>query len=80
MNAMEFEKDLSGSMMHVFGYLCILYRKRFSFYFNFTFLHNFNGHGLCSAKCMRYFGWLVFVEVLGPVKCIGQGAQFEDTA
>ena len=52
MNAMEFERDLSGSMMHTFGYFCILYRKRFSFYSNFTFLHNFNSPDLCSAKCI----------------------------
>ena len=50
MNAMEFQKDLSGSMMHAFGYFCILYRKRFAIYSNFTFLRNFNGPGLCSAK------------------------------
>ena len=47
-----FERDLSGSMMHAFRNFCILYRKRFSFYSNFTFLHNFNGPGLCSSKCI----------------------------
>ncbi|KAK7839013.1 hypothetical protein CFP56_018854 [Quercus suber] len=39
MNAVEFERDLSGSMM-----------KRFSIYIDFNFLHNFNGPGLCFAK------------------------------
>ena len=37
-------------MMHVFGNLCILYRKRFSIYSDFTFLYKFNGPSLCSAK------------------------------
>ena len=50
MNAMEFQKNLSVLMMHVFGNLCILYRKRFSIYSDFTFLYKFNGPGLCSAK------------------------------
>ena len=49
-NSMEFETDLSRSMMHAFGYFCISYRKRFSIYSNFTFLHNFNGPDLCFAK------------------------------
>ena len=49
-NAMEFERDLLGSMMHASGYFCILYRKRFSFYSNFTFLQNFNSLDLCFAK------------------------------
>ena len=42
-NAMEFQKNISVSMMHTFGYFCILYRKRFSIYSDCTFLHNFNG-------------------------------------
>ncbi|XP_065624645.1 uncharacterized protein LOC111994371 isoform X1 [Quercus suber] len=48
MNAMEFQKNISVSMMHAFGYFSILYRKRSCLYFDF--LHNFNGPGLCSAK------------------------------
>ena len=52
MNGIQFERDLSGSMMLAFRYFCILYRKRFSFYSNFTFLYNFNGPGLCSTKCI----------------------------
>ncbi|KAK4594897.1 hypothetical protein RGQ29_018577 [Quercus rubra] len=52
MNAMEFQKNLLILMMHVFGNLCILYRKRkrFTISFDFTFLYKFNGPGLCSAK------------------------------
>ena len=30
-------------MMHAFGYFCILYRKRFSIYFDCTFLHSSYG-------------------------------------
>nr|POE46423.1 hypothetical protein CFP56_41671 [Quercus suber] len=48
MNAMEFQKNISVSMMHAFGYFSILYRKRSCLYSDF--LHNFNGPGLCSAK------------------------------
>nr|POF25160.1 hypothetical protein CFP56_47408 [Quercus suber] len=48
MNAMEFQKNISVSMMHAFGYFSILYRKRSYLYFDF--LHNFNGPGLCFAK------------------------------
>nr|POE67822.1 hypothetical protein CFP56_29361 [Quercus suber] len=50
MNAMEFQKNISVLMMHAFGHFSILYRKRFCIYSDCTFLHNFNGPGLCSAK------------------------------
>ena len=42
-NAMEFQKNISVSMMHAFGYFCILYRKRFSIYSDCTFLHSSKG-------------------------------------
>ena len=40
---MEFQKNISVSMMHAFGYFCILYRKRFSIYSDCTFLHSSKG-------------------------------------
>ena len=46
-------------MMHTFGYFCILYRKRFSIYSDCTFLHNFKGLGLCSAKRILPKVWLL---------------------
>ena len=52
-------KRISVSMMHAFGYFCILYRKRFSIYSNCTFLHNFKGLGLCSAKRILPKVWLL---------------------
>ena len=58
-NAMEFQKNISVSMMHTFGYFCILYRKRFSIYSDCTFLHNFKGPGLCSAKRILPKVWLL---------------------
>ena len=61
-NAMEFQKNISVSMMHTFGYFCILYRKRFSIYSDCTFLHNFKGPGLCSAKWILPEVWLLFLS------------------
>ena len=62
MNAMEFQKNISVSMMHAFWYFCILYRKRFCIYSDCTFLHSFNGPGgSASISIVLFFTILMFL-------------------
>ena len=47
-------------MMHAFGYFCILYRKRFSIYFDCTFLHS--SYGLIAPFFHLHMLSFVFVN------------------